>query len=245
MKNAYLKGLIFFLGLGFSVGAKSQVVDEVINRYISAIGGAEKWRQIKSVRIEGIVALKDEVSGKPTGAEFPLVLEAVHYTGARTVLKVLGLEFVDLLTPDGNWLLDPSSGDTTFRKASDGEFLSKVDNLDVQDLFIDYANKGAKVELLSNVTENNIEYYRIKMTTRYKSIREYYINKKTSLVDKYIATEGNDSATKKDVVYNLFNYRTGPNGLKIAYGSDNGKMILTTTKIIFNPRIDESIFQIK
>ncbi|WP_323825109.1 hypothetical protein, partial [Pseudomonas aeruginosa] len=55
MKKSFMKKLFLsaslLLALGFSVSA--QTADEIIAKYITAIGGADKWRQIKSLKVEG------------------------------------------------------------------------------------------------------------------------------------------------------------------------------------------------
>ncbi|WP_457818024.1 hypothetical protein, partial [Staphylococcus aureus] len=77
MKKLFLSASLL-LALGFSVSA--QTADEIIAKYITAIGGADKWRQIKSLKIEGQAEVQ--------GLVVPFTMQSIHMKGARVDAEV-------------------------------------------------------------------------------------------------------------------------------------------------------------
>ena len=57
MKNLIIFGL-FILTLVFAQFAQAQTADDVVNKYIDALGGKEKLSSLKSVRLSGSMNIR-------------------------------------------------------------------------------------------------------------------------------------------------------------------------------------------
>ena len=97
-----LHALVF---TGFAV--KAQTADEVIDKYIAAIGGKEKWKQIKSIKVEGQVEVQ--------GLEIPFVVQSVNSKGTRMDAEFQGSKFIDITTPAAGWSQNPMAGKATLQ----------------------------------------------------------------------------------------------------------------------------------
>src|SRR5687768_15831028 len=63
-----LKSIPFFLlsTVFFTLGLSAQTADEVISKHLSAIGGIEKWKSVKSLYMEGVAVMQNgqEITSK-------------------------------------------------------------------------------------------------------------------------------------------------------------------------------------
>lgn len=237
-KSTKMKKILFpslllagLLSIGFSV--TSQTADEVIDKYITAIGGKEKWKQINSMMIEGQIEVQ--------GIEIPFTMQAVNNKGTRVDAEFQGSKFIDITTPANGWSQNPMGGKTTLQPLSADELKDKLDNLDLQGAFIDYKDKGSTVEALGKDEEDGNEYFKIKMTTKNNKETTYFFDLKTNLIYKQETTakqQGQDiKVTAKNLDYQMTDF-----GVKMPFKVDQGGMVMVTKKLVTNPTVDAKIF---
>jgi len=155
MKKAFLVMAVIVSAV-FTVNAQS--ADDIIAKYITAIGGAEKWSKVQSIKIEGQLEMQ--------GIAIPFVMQGLQMKGARVDAEFQGNKIIDITTPSKGWSQNPFGGKATLSPITDDELKQKLDDLDIQDAFIDYKTKGSVVEFLGKDEEDGNEYYKIKMTTK-------------------------------------------------------------------------------
>ncbi|RYF86890.1 MAG: outer membrane lipoprotein-sorting protein, partial [Chitinophagaceae bacterium] len=76
MKKFFVHLLLLVSVVGSSFTASSQTADEIIDKYIAAIGGKDNWRKVNTLKMDGQIEVQ--------GIEIPFTLNAIHGKGMRT-----------------------------------------------------------------------------------------------------------------------------------------------------------------
>ena len=217
-----------------SLTIQAQTADEIIEKYITAIGGKEKWKQVKSMKVNGFIEVQ--------GIKINFTQQAIHNVGVRVDAEFQGQKIIDITTPTKGWSQNPFGGRSSLQPISEEELKQKLDELDIQDEFIDYASKGSTVEFLGKDEEDGNEFYKVKMTTKNNNESVYFFDVNTSLIYKEEKTVKQQGQEMK-MVTKVFDYKTIPFGIKIPHKSEQMGQILVTDKIEINTTIDENIFK--
>jgi len=217
-----------------SLNIQAQTADEIIEKYITAIGGKEKWKQVKSMKVNGFIEVQ--------GIKINFTQQAIHNVGVRVDAEFQGQKIIDITTPTKGWSQNPFGGRSSLQPISEEELKQKLDELDIQDEFIDYATKGSAVDFLGKDEEDGNEFYKVKMTTKNNNESVYFFDVNTSLIYKEEKTVKQQGQEMK-MVTKVFDYKTIPFGIKIPHKSEQMGQILVTDKIEVNTTIDENIFK--
>lgn len=151
------KALSLFTFILFSLIANAQTVDEVIGKYLNQIGGAEKWKAVKSNKITGKV--------KVQGMELALVGLQKAPNSQKMTVNLQGKEFVFVSFDGGTaW----STAFTTMKaEKMDAEASANMaDESQFLDPFIDYAQRGYKASLEGSETVEGTDCHKIKLTRK-------------------------------------------------------------------------------
>ena len=236
MKKFFVYSLLIVAFMSSSFTGTSQTADEVIDKYVTAIGGKENWKKINSIRMEGNVEVQ--------GLEIPFTMQAVNGKGVRTDGEFQGNFFIDIITPTKGWSQNPMAGKATLQPLTDDELKDKLDELDIQGAFVDYKEKGSAVEYLGKDEEDGNDYYKIKLTTKNKNETTYFFDTKTYLVYKQESVSKQQGQDVKVVIKSL-DYQNVDGGIKMPFKMDQGQMVLAAKKYIVNGTIDEKVFSDK
>jgi hypothetical protein len=215
----------------FSLSA--QTAEEVINKYVTAIGGADKWSKIQSLKVEGQIEVQ--------GIAIPFTMQAIHMKGMRVDAEFQGSKIIDITTPTKGWSQNPLMGKTSLEAITEDELKTKLDELDVQDEFVNYKEKGSTVEYLGKEEEEGTPYHKLKLVTENGNEKVYFFDLTTGLIYKEESTVKQQGQEMKQAVKYL-DYQTLENGIKMAFKSDMGMMMMVTKKVTINPTIDAAIF---
>jgi hypothetical protein len=230
MKKVLLSIALFVAAI-FTVNA--QTADEVIEKYITEIGGADKWSKVQSIKIEGQIEVQ--------GIQIPFTMQGLQLKGMRVDAEFQGNKIIDITTPTKGWAQNPLSGKATLGPISEDELKQKLDDLDIQDPFVDYKAKGSVIESLGKDEEDGNEYFKIKMTTKNGNEKTYFFDTKTNLIYKIesiVKQQGQEMKSEQK----LLDYQTTDYGIKMPFKQDQGQMMMVTKKITINPSIDAAIF---
>lgn len=230
MKKVLLS--IFVLVASF-ISLSAQTAEEVINKYVTAIGGAEKWSKIQSLKVEGQIEVQ--------GIAIPFTMQAIHMKGMRVDAEFQGSKIIDITTPTKGWSQNPLMGKTSLEAITEDELKTKLDELDVQDEFVNYKEKGSTVEYLGKEEEEGTAYHKLKLVTKNGNEKVYFFDLTTGLIYKEESTVKQQGQEMKQAVKYL-DYQTLENGIKMAFKSDMGMMMMVTKKVTINPTIDAAIF---
>lgn len=234
MKKIILNLLAVLPILFFSVNVHAQTADEIIGKYVTAIGGVEKWKQVKSMKLNGYIEIQ--------GIKINFTQQAVQGVGVRIDAEFQGQKIIDITTATKGWSQNPFGGRSTLQPISEEELLQKLDELDIQDEFVDYVAKGSTVEYLGKDEEDGNEFHKVKMTTKNKNETVYFFDVNTSLIYKEEKTVKQQGQEMK-MVAKMFDYKTIPFGIKVPHKSEQMGQIMITDKIEINAPIDENIFK--
>jgi len=234
MKKLFVYAALMLPLVLLSFNIQAQTADEVIEKYITAIGGKEKWKQVKSMKVNGFIEVQ--------GIKINFTQQAVHNIGVRVDAEFQGQKIIDITTPAKGWSQNPFGGRSSLQPISEEELKQKLDELDIQDEFIDYAEKGSTVEFLGKDEEDGNEFYKVKMTTKNNNESVYFFDVNTSLIYKEEKTVKQQGQEMK-MVTKVFDYKIIPFGIKIPHKSEQMGQLLVTDKIEINLAIDENIFK--
>jgi hypothetical protein len=226
----------------FSASATAQTADEVINKYLKTIGGAEKLRTLKS--------LKMEMSVNAQGMEIPV--EMAMMTGGKMYvkIKIQGKEITQMAY-DGNTMWSTNFM-TMKAEKSDAETTenTKLSNADFPDALLDYKSKGYSAEFVGKETKEGTECYKVKFTkkpttvsgVKTEDITYYFFDTENGLA---IATETEikqgDMKGQK-ALSTMSDYQEVEGGFMFPFALNQGGQEMKVKKIILNPVIDEKIF---
>ncbi|WP_299676309.1 outer membrane lipoprotein-sorting protein [uncultured Tenacibaculum sp.] len=236
-----LKTLSIALALLFSAGSYAQTADEIINNYLENIGGKEKLSQLKGIKAIGNMKIQ--------GMEIP---------------------FEQLMTKDGKQLVSIElQGNKMVWSAFDGKIswernqmtmeAEKSDNETTQNLkneleefpdpFLNYKEKGYKVELIGKETIDGTETFKIKLTKKpllvngesQPNIKHYYFDIENFVP---IVTEStiNQGPMKGQTIKSTLSDYQEVDGIYFPFSSGSQFQTMELKEIKLNPEVDAASF---
>jgi hypothetical protein len=219
MKKLFVFGAAFFMG----IATFAQNVDEIISKHISAIGGADNWKKINSMVMEGTVNVM--------GNDVNVKITQVNNQGQRQDISVAGMTGYVMVTQNGGWMFLPFQGQQKPEPMTADDVKESVDDLDIQGNLVDYQAKGHKVELLGTEEIEGTECYKIKVTRKTSGEQTLFIDKSSYLVLR-ASSKKKAMGQEMDVNIDFGDYRE-VNGVKIAHsiGQGFGTMVVSSVKV--------------
>jgi hypothetical protein len=169
MKNLKV-GLLAIAAL-FSVTAiYAQTADEIVAKYVDAIGGKEKLKAINSVRMENTLNIM--------GNEAPNTTTVLNGKGYRNESEFNGAKIIQVITDKSGWMVNPMAGATDPQALPDEQVKAGKSQIYVVPL-LDYSAKGAKAELLGQEKVGTVNAYKVKITDADNVATTYYFDPAT------------------------------------------------------------------
>ena len=165
---------------GFTLQA--QTVDDVINKYVEALGGKDKLNSIQSIYQEGVTVMANgnEITMKTWKVKDKLARREVSFgMGSQTTI----------VTPTEGWRSNPRNGGA-FEAIPADRLGPLLGELDVTGPLVDYAAKGHMAELLGKETIDGAEAYKIKLKLKQGNEVTYFIDSKTWYLIRETRTGG-------------------------------------------------------
>ena len=171
IKLSILSAMIVTAGF---TSVKAQNADEIIQKHIAAIGGADNWNKINSMKKVGSMSIQ--------GMDIGFTLTVVNNKGVRTDINAMGQSGYVIMTPKEGWMYMPFQGVDKVTPIPAEQLKSGAEQMNVKSRMLVDKSEVSKAEFLGKDTLNNAPVYKLKITdkegnthTDYFDATTYYI----------------------------------------------------------------------
>jgi hypothetical protein len=234
------KLLLFASFLLVSTSLSAQSVDDIISSYIAARGGLDKIKSVKTERVSGMISFGPDADG-------PFIVERMRPLKLHMEITINGQTLIRVY--DGKaagWIYNPFTPNPAVVPMSQYDLTNIFDEADFDGPFVDYKDKGNKIEFVDKQQILGKSAYKLKLTNKTGDVSFFYFDATNSLLLKW---EGTRKINEKDVPWESFfhDFRE-VNGLKYPFliesdapGTDQTQRI-TAEKIEVNIPLEDSRF---
>jgi outer membrane lipoprotein-sorting protein len=224
-----------------AVPLSAQSVDEIISNYVAARGGLDKIKSVKTERVTGSISFGPDAEGPfLVERQRPLKMHMEISLSGQTLIRVYDGK-------SAGWIYNPFMPNPSVQPMSAYDLANIFDEADFDGPFIDYKDKGNKIEFVEKTEIVGKPAYKVKLTSKNGEASFFYFDASTSLLLKW---EGNRKVEGKDVPWESFfrDFRD-IHGLKYPFlvesdapGTQQTQKI-TAEKIEVNIPLENSLFE--
>jgi outer membrane lipoprotein-sorting protein len=222
--------------------AQAQSADDIISKYIEAIGGRDKIKAITSMKVNAKL--------QQGGQEIPGIIYKKRpnlFELEYTVQGKTGREGFD--GTDG-WNFNPFSGRDYAEKMDADELKTTKFESNFDEALIDYAKKGYKVSYVGEEDADGSPAYHLALTTQEGDVYDYFLDKDSYLPVKLKAHVKMQDGSTADFETNFSDYKEA-GGVLIPYTVENVQeyqgekysRFLKVDSVEVNVPVDDSIFK--
>ncbi len=233
MKNLIILGL-FIIAMVLVQFTQAQTVDEIIDKYIAALGGKEKLLALKTIKMEGNLSTQ--------GIDVSITSTRSHMVGVRIDFEAMGTSNYRVANPTKGTVYMPAMGMSAPEDMPDDQYKSMANQMDVQGALVNYKEKGTTVEFLGNEKVDAADAYKLKVTFKNGVVTNYYIDTKSHRLIKS-ASRQNMNGEEVNVETTYSDFRQNTDGYWFPYNSVNMQGTTTFDKIQTNIPVDENIYK--
>ena len=230
---------LFVCALFLAVAASAQTADEIVDKYIKAIGGAEKLKSIQSVRATGKMKMGQ--------MEAPLTMTKARPEQVRMDFTIQGMTGTQAFDGTTGWMVMPFMGKKDPEKMSEDMVKDMKDEADIDGPLFDYKSKGNKVEFLGKEDVQGSPAYKLKLTTKQGTESNLYVDADTNLIIKVESKrkiQGQEVESETIMGdYKEVDGLTLPYSLEMHAKGRPGGQSITFEKYELNPKVDTAIFK--
>ena len=195
MKKIISLLLIFVVAKSFA-----QTADDIVNKYIAATGGTEKWSKVISLKFTGTYQMGP-------GMQAPLMSAYLSkpFKGSYSDFSWQGMTSKNAIRADSGWSYNPFGGKRETDPIAPEEIRSDKLGSDPQGLLFNYKQKGCAVEYLGTDDMDGTDVLKLRLTTQEGDMVYYYLDAETYYVLKEIQrVKLKDKEQKSYVTYSDF-----------------------------------------
>lgn len=240
------KFLLSLVAVAFAFAANAQTADEILAKYFENTGGLEKWKALQGIKISAKV--------NQGGLEIPLEMVQLKDGRQMTTITFQGKEIKQGVY-DGSTLWATNFINMKAEK-SDAEATEnfKQDIGEFPDPFLNYKERGLKVELLGKETVDGSETFKIKLTKKPIKVDGkvtdnvvYFFFDAENFVPLMSETEITSGQAKGMISQTKMSDYQEVNGLMMAFSmtqgiKGQGGQPVTVSAIELNPKVDAAGF---
>jgi outer membrane lipoprotein-sorting protein len=226
--------------------AWSQSVDDILNKYFQSIGGVDKWKALKSVKMTGTMPT-------PQG-DFAFELCRKAPNKYLISLDIMGKKMIpQAFDGEIGWTLNPFMGSDAPQKLPAEQVSGLKDEAEFEDPFINYKSKGYQIVLEADGDVDGVKCFVLHMTRSASEgntaiDRKYYLDKETYL-QLMTSEKGEDGGQMAGQEVNTYfsDYQDVGDGIMIPFtmetrfGGQSMKIKFTAVKV--NEDISDDVFK--
>ena len=229
----YLVAFVTLMSVSF---AHAQSADDIINKYVDAIGGKDNLSKINSITMEA--------SAQVMGNDNPVTVNILNGKAYKSVTDFNGQQFVRVYTDKGGWSINPFAGGSDAVALSNDEYKSVKQDIFIGGALYDYAMNHVGTASLEGTDGGD---YKIKYNSPDSVESTYYIDTTSYLLTKMVR-QGQMQGQDVDVTTTFSDYKKTPDGISIPYTTNvdfggNFSMSTSIKKVDINKTIDPAIFE--
>ncbi len=227
-----------FIALFSAFTVSAQTADEIISKYVQAVGGKELLTGLTSVYYKSTMDVMGMVADMKT--------TTLNGKGMRQDIDIMGSIMTTCYNDKGGWSTNPFMGSSTPEDMPEAQYNAGKDNIVIGAPFINYVEKGYTVELAGTETVGDVNAFKLNITTPLNTTSVYYFDPNTF----YLIKSVEQSDMQGQMVENKMNfsdYRT-VEGYSMPYKIDMdmaGGQFLMSMKVdtvMLNVPVNDSIF---
>lgn len=226
-----------FLAFIFSLGLSAQTADDVINDYVSAIGGKKKLSKIKSMQWKSDM-LSDMF-------EATAVTTVLNGKGYKMEMDVMGYQSVTCYTDTEGWNTDPMSGATN--QMPEDQYKLGRGEIYIGGGLENYQDLGLTAEYIGRKDINGVNAHQVRMSVEGTDVSsENFFDPDTHLLIRSIVTV-DAQGSRMDMVTDFEDYKEIKGGIKLSHFQKidfGGQMIMENTinSVEVDVPVDPAIF---
>ncbi len=228
----FLLSIIAVTAMTF-VFAQEQTADQIVSKYVDAIGGTEAWNKVNSIVMTGNM--------KVQGTDISMVSTVLNKKGMRQDITAMGMNGYQIVTPTTGWNFMPFQGQKAPEPLTADDLKESQEQLDAQGNLIGYKEKGHTIELVGKDDVDGVDAFKLKETLKSGKVETIYIDPSTYYVIRVVAKQ-KANGQEQEVTTDLSNYQKTPEGLSVPMSIKLPFGEMTITKIEVNKDVDEKIF---
>lgn len=236
MKNLILLGLLIF-GLVCVQFAQGQSMEDIINKHVTAMGGRQKIITLSSALMTGTF------TAIGTTSPINITTTKKHMSGSRIDIDADGVNNYQIVTPQNGWIFTPIQGDKEPRPLVDDQVKSLQVQLDLHGPFINYREKGIKIEMAGKDSVDGVLCNKLKVTSPNTNVTVYFISSQSDMIVK-TSTKMFQFGKMDDVETTYSDYKKNDDGFWFAYTNVGPRGTTHYDKITTNVPVDVKIFKV-
>jgi hypothetical protein len=222
----------------FAAGA--QTADDIVNKHIQAMGGLDKIKSVKTLRMTGKMVMGQ-------GMEAPMTIETARPNKLRVEFTFQGMTGVQGFDGTKGWQVMPFMGKTEPEELPAEQVEQMKEQADIDGLLVGYKDKGSTVEYLGKGDLEGTPVEKIKLTKKNGDVVTFFIDAESYLVLKQAAkiTMMGQQVEGEAILgdYKQVDGITYPFSMEQkAQGAPGAGMVMSFEKIEVNPELDGSRF---
>jgi len=211
----------------------AQTADDIINKYIDAMGGKDKLAALKTLYLEGSI--------DASGQKLSIKTWFINKKAMRSEVGINGMTIYSVVTKDSGWSFNPLMGQKEAEPMTPDQVKSAQTEFDIEGTLVNYKDKGYKVNYEGKDDVDGTEAYKLEEIINDSLSTTFYIDP-----DTYYILRASDKAKvngkQVEGKTDFSNYQKTPEGYTIPMdiNSDGGEMKFTIVKI--NTDFDKALF---
>lgn len=223
-----------FLLMG-ALAVQAQTADEIIAKHVEAIGGADAWHKVSSIKQEGVLTVQGNI---PVN----IVTTVLHNKGMRLDLSVMGQSGYQIMIPGGGWNYMPFQGQTKAEPVTEDEARQGADTYDAQGALVDYQKKGNSVTMLGKEDVDGVQTHKLQVQHKSGKVETIFVDPKSFYIIRSVSKQ-KANGQEMEITSNMANYQKLPEGIVVPMSVSLPQGELVVSKVIVNGPVDEAIFK--